>query len=171
MAQSLTSLSLVQQLSAKVGSTSGIQSSIPVGGTNSYSLSSTDADIIYSFQITFGSSDDQVTWMLSSGSVSQTSGGSDAVIKGAGSTTFDAAGTALPSMTKAVAIYYEVPSTNSSWVRANGSNDETGDIKLLNGAARSAMLVPQYTIQGSDSIGFTCSGAATITVVCLAKSS
>ena len=169
MAQSLTSLTLVQQLSAKVGSTSGIQSSIPVGGTNSYSLASTDADIIYSFQITFGSSDDQVTWILSSGSVSQTSGGSDAVIKGAGSTTFDAAGTALPTMDKIVAIYYEVPAANSNFVRANGSNDETGDIKLLNGAARSAMLVPQYTIQGSDSIVFTCSGAATITVVCLAK--
>mgnify|MGYP003122666884 CR=1 FL=1 len=169
MAQSLTSLTLVQQLSAKVGSTSGIQSSIPVGGTNAYSLSSTDADIIYSFQITFGSNDDQVSWVLSNGSVTQTSGGSDAVIKGAGSTTFDAAGTALPSMTKVVSIYYEVPSTNSQWVRANGPNDETGDIKLLNGAARSALLVPQYTIQGSESVVFTCGGAATITVVCLAK--
>ena len=121
------------------------------------------------FKITFGSSDDQVTWVLGTGAVTQTSGGSDAVIKGAGSTTYDIAGIALPSLSKAVAIYYEVPATNSQWIRANGGNDETGDIKFLNGAARSALLVPHYTITGSEAVVFTCGGAATITVVCLAK--
>ena len=171
MAQTLTNLNLEQTISATVdtGVDTGLTTTLNVGGTNTIPITTTDVDIIYSFKITFGSSDDEVTWVLGAGSVTQTSGGSDAVIKGAGSTTYDVAGTAIPSLSKVVAIYYEVPAANSQWVRANGPNDETGDIKFLNGAARSALLVPHYTVAGSESVVFTCGGAATITVVCLAK--
>ena len=171
MAQTLTNLSLVQTISATVdtGVTTGLTTTLNVGGTNTIPITTTDVDIIYSFKITFGSSDDQVTWALNTGAVTQTSGGSDAVIKGAGSTTYDIAGNALPSLSKTVAIYYEVPASNSQWIRANGSDDDTGDIKFLNGAARSALLVPHYTTSGSETVVFTCGGAATITVVCLAK--
>ena len=171
MAQTLTNLNLEQTISATVdtGVDTGLTTTLNVGGTNTIPITTTDVDIIYSFKITFGSSDDEVTWVLGAGSVTQTSGGSDAVIKGAGSTTYDVAGTAIPSLSKVVAIYFEVHAANSQWVRANGPNDETGDIKFLNGAARSALLVPHYTVAGSESVVFTCGGAATITVVCLAK--
>ena len=167
MAQTLTNLNLEQTISATVdtGVDTGLTTTLNVGGTNTIPITTTDVDIIYSFKITFGSSDDEVTWVLGAGSVTQTSGGSDAVIKGAGSTTYDVAGTAIPSLSKVVAIYYEVPAANSQWIRANGPNDETGDIKFLNGAARSALLVPHYTVAGSESVVFTCGGAATITVV------
>ena len=84
MAQSLTSLSLVQQLSAKVGSATGIQSSIPVGGTNATTLSSSDADIIHAFKIKFQDSSDVVRWTFSTGAVAQTAGGTDVIITGAG---------------------------------------------------------------------------------------
>ena len=156
MAQTLTNLSLAQTISATVdtGVDTGLTTTLNVGGTNTIPITTTDVDIIYSFKITFGSSDDQVTWALNTGAVTQTSGGSDAVIKGAGSTTYDIAGNALHSLSKTV---------------ANGSDDDTGDIKFLNGAARSALLVPHYTTSGSETVVFTCGGAATITVVCLAK--
>ncbi len=117
MAQSLTSLSLVQQLSAKVGSATGIQSSIPVGGTNSTTLSSSDADIIHAFKIQFQDSSDVVRWTCGTGVVTQTAGGTDAIITGAGQgaagASYDAAGVAIPSLTTIVAIYYEIPAANS----------------------------------------------------------
>jgi len=170
MAQTLTNLNLEQTISATIDTDvdTGLTTTLNVGGTNTIPITITDADIIYSFKITFDSSDDEVTWVLGSGAVTQTTG-TGAAIKGAGSTTYDVAGTAIPSLSKVVAIYYEVPAANSQWIRANGPNDETGDIKFLNGAARSALLVPHYTVAGSESIVFTCGGAATITVVCLAK--
>ena len=131
MAQILTNLNLEQTISATIDTDvdTGLTTTLNVGGTNTIPITITDADIIYSFKITFDSSDDEVTWILSSGAVTQTTG-TGAAIKGAGSTTYDVAGTAIPSLSKVVAIYYEVPTTNSQWVRANGPNDETGDIKL-----------------------------------------
>jgi uridine phosphorylase len=131
MAQSLTSLTLVQQLSAKVGSATGIQSSIPVGGT-------------------------------------------DAIITGAGQgaagASYDAAGVAIPSLTTIVAIYYEIPATNSSNITATGSNTFYGTIQLSSSGStqRSALLVPQATTIGAH-VDFSCSGAATLDVVYLAK--
>lgn len=171
MAQTLTNLNLEQTISATVdtGVDTGLTTTITVGGTNTIPITTSDVDIVYTFKITFGSSDDTVTWSLLSGAVTQTSGGSDAVIKGAGSTTYDVAGTAIPSLAHTQAIYYEVPATNSQWVRANGSTDEIGDLKFESGAARSALLVPRRYHTGSETIAFTCGGAATITVVCLAK--
>jgi hypothetical protein len=170
MAQTLTNLSLEQTISATIDTDvdTGLTTTLNVGGTNTIPITTADVDIIYNFKITFDSSDDEVTWALNTGAVTQTTG-TGAVIKGAGSTTYDVAGTAIPSLSKTVAIYYEVPATNSQWVRANGSDDDTGDIKFLNGAARSALLVPHYATSGSETVLFTCGGAATITVVCLAK--
>jgi hypothetical protein len=170
MAQTLTNLSLEQTISATVdtGVDTGITTTLNVGGTNTIPITTTDADVIYSFKVTFDSSDDVVTWVLSSGAVTQTAG-SGAAIKGAGSTTFDVAGDALPSMVKVAAIYYEVPAANSNFVRANSSTDELGDIKFAGGAGRSALLVPKNYTVGSNNVAFSCGGAATITVVCLAK--
>ena len=170
MAQTLTNLSLVQTISATVdtGVTTGLTTTLNVGGTNTIPITTTDVDIIYSFKITFDSSDDVVTWTLGSGAVTQTTG-SGAIIKGAGSITYDVAGTAIPSLSHTQAIYYEVPATNSQWVRANGSTDEIGDLKFESGAARSALLVPRRYHTGNETIAFSCGGAANITVVCLAK--
>jgi len=170
MAQTLTNLSLVQTISATVdtGVTTGLNTTHNVGGTNTIPLTTTDADIIYTFKITFDSSDDVVTWTLGSGAVTQTTG-TGAAIKGAGATTFDVLGDALPAMTNIVAIYYETPAANSQWVRANASTDELGDIKLLAGTGSSAMYYLKNFNAGSNNVVFTCGGAATITVVCLAK--
>lgn len=174
MAQSLTSLSLVQQLSAKVGSATGIQSSIPVGGTNATTLSSSDADIIHAFKIQFQDSSDVVRWTCSSGVVTQTAGGTDVIITGAGQgaagASFDAAGVAIPSLTTIVAIYYEIPATNSNNITATGSNTFYGTIQLSASGStqRSALLVPQATVIGAH-VDFSCTGAATLDVVYLAK--
>lgn len=63
MAQTLTNLSLVQTISATVdtGVTTGLTTTLNVGGTNTIPITTTDVDIIYSFKITFDSSDDVVT--------------------------------------------------------------------------------------------------------------
>jgi len=139
MAQTLTNLSLEQTISATIDTDvdTGLTTTLNVGGTNTIPITITDADIIYSFKITFDSSDDIVTWTLGTGAVTQTTG-TGAAIKGAGSITYDAAGTAIPSLSHTQAIYYEVPTANSQWVRANGSTDEVGDMKFESGAARSA---------------------------------
>jgi hypothetical protein len=173
MAQTLTNLNLEQTISATVdsGVEVGLNTTHTVGGTNTIPLTTTDADIIYTFKITFDSSDDVVTWNLGSGAVTQTTG-TGAAIKGAGATTFDVLGDALPAMTNIVAIYYETPASpdaNAQWVRANGSTDELGDIKLLAGNSRSAMFFLKNFIIGNNSVVFSCGGPATITVVCLAK--
>tara|TARA_R100000655_G_scaffold109791_1_gene165488 strand:- start:13492 stop:14016 length:525 start_codon:yes stop_codon:yes gene_type:complete len=173
MAQTLTNLNLEQTISATVdsGVEVGLNTTHTVGGTNTIPLTTTDADIIYTFKITFDSSDDVVTWQLNSGAVTQTTG-TGAAIKGAGATTFDVLGDALPTMTNVVAIYYETPdapNANAQWVRANGSTDELGDIKLLSGYSRSAMFYFKSFNVGSNNVVFSCGGAATITVVCLAK--
>jgi len=176
MAQSLTSLSLVQQLSAKVGSATGIQSSIPVGGTNATTLSSSDADIIHAFKIKFQDSSDVVRWTFSTGAVEQTEGGTDVIIVGAGQgasgASFDAAGVAIPALSKMVAIYYEIPATNGSAITATASHNTFGTI-IFSGAGstqRSALLIPQALTTGAY-VDFSCTGVGTLDVVYLAKSS
>lgn len=174
MAQSLTSLTLVQQLSAKVGSATGIQSSIPVGGTNSTTLSSSDADVIHAFKIQFQDSADVVRWTAATGVVTQTAGNSDAIITGAGQgaagASYDAAGVAIPALSTIVAIYYEVPATNSHNVTATGSNTFYGTVQLsaVGSTQRSALLVPRAPVSGAY-VDFSCAGAATLDVVYLAK--
>mgnify|MGYP003130672368 CR=1 FL=1 len=170
MAQSLTSLSLVQQLSAKVGSATGIQSSIPVGGTNATTLSSSDADIIHAFKIQFQDSSDVVRWTFATGAVLQTAGGTDVIITGAGQgaagASFDAAGVAIPSLAKIVAIYYEIPATNGAAITATASSNAYG-IVTLSGAGsvqRSALLVPQGVTAGAY-VDFSTTGVGSLDVV------
>ena len=178
MATTLSSIKLVQRLSANVqgvDSGGGIQGSIPIGGTNNTALTTTDADLMYSFDVTWSSAQ-AVTWTLQTGAVTTT--GSNAVITGlqggggggGGSTSYDVNGVALPNAVTIVAIYFETASTNVGNVTIEGTADNWGDF-LFNGndsKSRSVLLVPK-TAHGSGYYTLNATGAAKLKAVCLAK--
>ena len=171
MAQTLSSINLSHQISANVGST-GLQSSIPVGGTNTYTIPSTVADVIHSFSIKFAASDDTAKWNVDTGIIT-TNDDTNVVISGGSqasdNTSVDAAGVAIPTVTKIVAIYYETPA-QSSWVLATGTDAEVGTVKLSgdNTNIKSALIVPYNKTASGIDVDFTCGGATTINVVYLA---
>tara|TARA_Y100000593_G_C4239226_1_gene301218 strand:+ start:18 stop:581 length:564 start_codon:yes stop_codon:yes gene_type:complete len=167
----ISSIRLKQTLAARVAST-GLQSSIPIGGTASTALTSDDADIIYGFSITSGHASNAVKWTLDTHTLQQTdantaptsteaigtSGGSAADI-------LDADGEAVPDANLALAIYYEIPSTTTTdaWVQAVGTSADQANVfstvKLVghtgsSTGSRSALLVPRAGCN-SDYITFT----------------
>jgi hypothetical protein len=170
----------MQRLSANVqglDSGGGIQGSIPIGGTNNTALTTTDADLIYSFTIEFKDASDVVQWMLGDGgyaspTVRQTGGGTDAVISGGASYpySFDINGVIIPTVVTIVAIYYESLASNVGNITVDSSADEFGDFIFTGGdsTARSCLLVPRKAATSSY-VDFSCSGAAKLKVVCLAK--
>tara|TARA_R110002110_G_scaffold414630_1_gene645319 strand:- start:721 stop:1308 length:588 start_codon:yes stop_codon:yes gene_type:complete len=175
----ISSIRLKQTLAARVAST-GLQSSIPIGGTASTALTSDDADIIYGFSMTSGHANNQVTWTLDThklefGSAvataatgltcTETVGAFVDGVGGGGTAIIDANATAIPTAQCALAIYYEIQATTAtnSWVQAVGvSADEVNKfstVKLVgnttnSAGARSALLVPRMGCN-ADYIQFT----------------
>ena len=62
----LSSIQLRQMISARVSST-GLQRNIKVGGSNSYTVPTTVADVVHSFSIKFAARDDTAKWNVDTG--------------------------------------------------------------------------------------------------------
>ena len=163
-------VNLSQQLSANVTS-SGIQSNIPVGGTNTITLSSDDADYMYEFTIDSGHADNQISWNLATNQLSDTGSGTDAYVsQPLGGTMRDANDDAVQVAgaddDKVVAIYYETEAANTGTVEIRGPN-EFGDLDLKSGdgttagkrVPRSALIVPRWeTATGTITFDFSAAG-------------
>ena len=176
----ISSIRLKQTLAARIAST-GLQSSIPIGGSSTTALTSVDADIIYGFSMTSGHANNQVTWTLDTHKLEFSSGGgSDADtgltctetvgayvdgVGGGGTAIIDANGVAIPGANLALAIYYEIPSTTATdaWVQCTGTSADQANVfstvKLVghtgsSTGSRSAFLVPRAGCN-SDRIQFS----------------
>ena len=175
MATALTSIKLMQRLSANVqglDSGGGIQGSIPVGGTNNTALTTSDADLMYSFEVTWSAGTDDATWTLQTGAVA--SGGSTCIITGgAGSTTYDVNGVALPAAATIVAIYYEAPAGNVGDVTVvpSASAHQFGTLTFTgNDSKQQSCLIIPRVVHGSKTITLgNSTGASILKVVCLAQ--
>ena len=180
----LSSINLSQQLSANVAA-AGIQSSILVGGTNTTSITSVNADIIYGFTLTSGiGSGNDVKWDLAASTLEYGAGGSasSGVVSTApigaassGVSIIDAAGAAVPTATTILAIYYETVAANNGDVTiTTGGTSATklGGTFVLDGevgVSRSALLVPRFAAAGTY-VNFTWTATTdVIKVLCLAK--
>ena len=167
----LNSINLRQVISASISS-SGIQSSTTVGGSNTYSVPSTVVDVAHSFSIKFAASDDTAKWNVDTGIIT-TNDDTNVVISGGSqandNSSVDATGVAIPTVTKIAAIYYETPA-QASWVLATGTDTEVGTVKLSGDGTniKSALIVPYNKTASSIDVDFTCGGATTIKVVYLA---
>lgn len=180
----LTSLNLVQQLSANLTST-GIKGNIPIGGTNTTVLSSSDADFMYEFTLTSGNTGNNVKWKLAESTLEYNSADAAASLNlistapigltNYGSLILDATGAEVPTATTIVAIYYETASTNDGDVTITTGG--TGAAKLGGtftldgevGVARSALLIPRFAAVGTY-VNFTWTATTdVIRVICLAK--
>ena len=117
----LSSIQLRQMISARVSST-GLQKNIKVGGSNSVSLTSTEADIIYDFTLTSGTTGNSVDWHLDTSELELSGGapaGTDLIssnpvgASGAAERIIDAAGAEVSNtVAKIIAIYYETDANN-----------------------------------------------------------
>jgi len=185
----ISSIRLKQTLSARVAST-GLQSSIPIGGSSTVSLNSADADIIYGFSMTSGHANNSVKWTLDTHKLEFASGGSDVTTGltctetvGAfedGAAMLDANGAAIPDANLALAIYYEIPADTATdgWVQAAGTSADQANVfstvKLVghtgsSAGVRSALLTPRAGCN-FDYVTFTFSGAdVKINVIYLAN--
>tara|TARA_R110002051_G_scaffold266805_3_gene326617 strand:- start:1073 stop:1618 length:546 start_codon:yes stop_codon:yes gene_type:complete len=153
----LSSLNLVQQLSANLTST-GIKGNNPVGGANDVTLTSDDADYMYEFTIDSGHADNQITWNLATNQLSDTGTGADAYVSQPLAVTMrDANGDAVhvPDASgddRVVAIYYETEAANTGTVTILASNNMFGDLTFNSGEGttsgtrvpRSALIVPRW---------------------------
>ena len=152
----LTSLNLVQQLSANLTST-GIRGNIPLGGTNTTVLSSDDADYMYEFVIESGHADNQITWNLGTNQLTSTgSGTAPYVSQTLGATIRDANGDAVQTSgsgdDKVVAIYYETEAANTGNIQIASGTTTFGTLTLDSGEGttsgvrvpRSALIVPRW---------------------------
>ena len=168
----LSSIQLRQMISARVSST-GLQRNIKVGGSNSYTVPSTVADVVHSFSIKFAASDDTAKWNVDTGIIT-TNDDTNVVISGGSqandNSSVDVTGTAITTITKIAAIYYETPA-QASWVLATATDSEVGTIKLSGDGSniKSALIVPYNKTASGIDVDFTCGGATTIKVVYLAK--
>lgn len=177
MATSLTSIKLMQRLSASVqglDSGGGIQSSIPIGGTNNTALTTTDADLMYSFEVTWSADTHVATWTLQTGAV--VSDGGTCIVTGVtGSTSgaYDVNGVALPNAVTIVAIYYEAPAGNAGDVTVvpSASAHEFGTMTFkAAGSKQQSCLITPRVAHGSKTITLgNSTGASILKVVCLAK--
>jgi len=181
----ISSIKLKQTLSARVAST-GLQSSIPIGGSTTTALTSADADIIYGFSITSGHVDNEVEWKLDTHTLEQTEASTAPTsTKTIGpdnspASILDSNGVAIPTAQCALAIYYEIPATTATnnWVMATATSaDEAnkfGTVKLVgnttnSAGGRSALLVPRMGCN-ADLVTFTFSHAdVKINVIYLAN--
>ena len=176
MATSLTSIKLVQRLSASVqglDSGGGIQSSIPIGGTNNTALTTTDADLMYSFTVTWSAGTHDATWTLQTGAVT---GGATCIVTGGQGTTagaYDVNGVALPAAVTIVAIYYEAPAGNAGDVTVvpSASAHEFGTMtfKAAGSKQQSCLIIPRVAHGGKTITLGNSTGASILKVVCLAK--
>ena len=181
----LSSINLSQQISANVAS-SGIQSSIPVGGTNTISLTTTDADIIYGFTLTSGNTGNSVMWHLDTAELELSSGGSSgtglisSIPVGANSSPeriVDTVGAQVSNtVAKIIAIYYETAADNDGDVIITTSGTDAvklGGTFTLDGeagVARSALFVPRFATASDNKVTFTWTATTdVIKVICLAK--
>ena len=182
----LSSIQLRQMISARVSST-GLQKNIKVGGSNSVSLTSTEADIIYDFTLTSGNTGNSVDWHLdtselelsgSSGTEGTNLISSNPVgASGAAERIIDAAGAEVSNtVAKIIAIYYETDANNdgdvtittagANAVKLGGTFTLDGEV----GVARSALLVPRFDTSSDNKVTFTWTATTDIIrVVCIAK--
>tara|TARA_B100001029_G_C14974459_1_gene402191 strand:- start:413 stop:985 length:573 start_codon:yes stop_codon:yes gene_type:complete len=190
MPMNIGSIRLQQALEASVDST-GLQSSITVGGSSSTELTVDDADIIYGFSMKSGHADNEVKWTLDTHKLSFTAGTdhdtnltcTESVgASGSPADILDANGESITTAVTALAIYYEISAltTTGAWVMATSeSTDEASKfatVKLVghttaSAGVRSALLVPRAAC-ASDSVTFTFSASdVRINVVYLANTS
>ena len=168
-------------ISARVSST-GLQRNIKVGGSNSVSLTSTEADIIYGFSMKSGHADNKVTLNLATSTLKHYDGSANTTITcsesigahgGSGDTILDATGTAVSgTVTTIVALYYEVPAGNEDPIVVTGSAN-MGSITLYahstDSNARSVLFTPRAAASGTTVV-FDFAGADDIIkVFCIAK--
>jgi len=191
MPMNIGSIRLQQALEASVDST-GLQSSITVGGSSSTELTVDDADIIYGFSMKSGHADNEVKWTLDTHKLSFTAGTdhdtnltcteSVAAASATPADILDANGESITTAVTALAIYYEISAltTTGAWVMATSeSTDEASKfatVKLVghttaSAGVRSALLVPRAAC-ASDSVTFTFSASGVrLNVVYLANTS
>lgn len=175
----LTSLNLVQQLSANLTST-GIKGNIPIGGTNDVTLTSDDADYMYEFILESAAIGNVVTWNVGTNQLTQTIG-SAFVSQTVGVTIRDANGDAVQTSgsgdDKVVAIYYETEAANTGNIQIASGTATFGTLTLDSGEGttsgvrvpRSALIVPRWE-NASGTITFTFSQAGDkIKVIFLGK--
>lgn len=164
----LSSLNLVQQLSANLTST-GIKGNIPIGGTNDVTLTSDDADYMYEFTIDSAATSNVVTWNIGTNQLTNTTG-SAYVSQTLGVTIRDANGDAVQTSgsgdDKVVAIYYETEAANTGNIQIASSTATFGTLTLDSGEGtssgvrvpRSALIVPRWE-NATGTITFTFSQA------------
>lgn len=169
----LTSLNLVQQLSANLTST-GIRGNIPLGGTNTTVLSSDDADYMYEFTIEAAANGNVTTWNLATNQLTNTTG-SAYINQPSGAIARDANGDEVhlpdgqsPSVDdKIVAIYYETEATNTGNIAIAASNPVYGTVTFNSGVGttvgvrvpRSALFIPRWEASsGTVTFTFSASG-------------
>ena len=173
------SIYLKQVMSASVTST-GIQASIPLGGSNVYYLTSDEVDIAYGFTMTCGHADNEVIWDLEDSTLEFGSAGdADTGLvctetvgaNGSPAGVLDVTGTAVPSTATIAALYYEVPAANTGDVDIQATAAKLGYVVLGGGTVtRSALLVPRTSSVGvSVTFDWDTIGDA-VNVICFAKS-
>jgi hypothetical protein len=164
----LSGIRLKQSLSARVAST-GLQSSILVGGSTSASLNSSHADIIYGFSLKSGHANNEVKWSLKEHTLEQLEASTAPTCTesvgatGTPASILDADGNSISNAVTALAIYYEIPAdvTTGSFVKATSTADQFSTIKLVGNTSDSAVrsvLMSCRTACGTDSVTFTFGG-------------
>ena len=164
----LSGIRLKQSLSARVAS-SGLQSSILVGGNTSATLNSSHADIIYGFSLKSGHASNQVRWSLKEHTLEQLEASTAPICTqsvgatGSPADILDADGNSISDAVTALAIYYEIPAdvTTGSFVKATSSADQFSTIKLVGNTSDSAVrsvLMSCRTACGTDTVTFTFGG-------------
>ena len=164
----LSGIRLKQSLSARVAST-GLQSSILVGGSSSATLNSSHADIIYGFSLKSGHASNQVRWSLKEHTLEQLEASTAPTCTesvgatGTPASILDADGNSISNAVTALAIYYEIPAdvTTGSFVKATSTAEQFSTIKLVGNTSDSAVrsvLMSCRTACDSDTVTFTFGG-------------
>jgi len=157
----LSFISVKQQLSANLES-EGIQATIPVGGIhdvkgdNGVSLTTANADIIYTLKLKAMHADNQATWNLKTNYITDTGGqtGSSTIVSSqtmgnpALGLDGDSVGT---SNSHAMALYFQADKDNSGDIIIAGNVDYLPDITFKGGSSDKTVRSALFNIQTSTS--------------------
>ena len=157
----LSFISVKQQISANLES-EGIQSTIPVGGVhdvkgdNGVSLTTANADIIYSLKLKSMHADNQATWNLKTNNISDSGGqtGSSTIIssQSMGQSALGLDGeSAGSSNSEAMVLYFQADKDNSGDIVIAGNVDYLPDITFKGGSSDKTVRSALFNIQTATS--------------------
>ncbi len=157
----LSFISVKQQLSANLES-EGIQSTIPVGGIhdvkgdNGVSLTTANADIIYTLKLKAMHAGNQATWNLKTNYITDTGGqtGSSTIVSSQtmGNSALGLDGNSVgTSNSNAMALYFQADKDNSGDIIIAGNVDYLPDITFKGGSSDKTVRSALFNIQTSTS--------------------